>query len=74
MRISRDRVGQVTRATETLTLICTRTCSTCRKAVALLERAGASFVYREYTSDPLDEDEIRDVLGRPAEELLSLLV
>ena len=45
-------------------LICTRTCSTCRDAVALLKEAGAAFTYREYTQDPLSEAEIRDVLAK----------
>lgn len=47
-----------------LTLICTRTCGTCRKAVALLEDQGIPYVYREYREDPLDEAELRDVLKR----------
>ncbi|MEZ4321169.1 MAG: ArsC/Spx/MgsR family protein [Myxococcota bacterium] len=45
-------------------LICTRTCSTCRKAVALLEDQGMAFTYREYTKDPLSADEIRSVLAK----------
>lgn len=44
-------------------LICTRTCSTCRKTVALLEERGVEFTYREYRKDPLSEKEIREVLG-----------
>lgn len=48
----------------TLTLICTRTCGTCRKAVALLEDQGVPYVYREYRDDPLDEGELRDVLAK----------
>lgn len=45
-------------------LICTRTCSTCRKAVALLEERGVAFTYREYTKDPLDADELRAVFDK----------
>lgn len=45
-------------------LICTRTCSTCRKAVDLLKAEGIAFTYREYTKDPLSEAEIRAVLAK----------
>ena len=54
-------------------LICTKTCSTCRKAVALLDEKGIAYRYREYTREPLSEKEIRDVLrrlGLPARDLL----
>jgi arsenate reductase len=44
-------------------LICTKTCSTCRKAVALLDEKGIPYKYREYTKDPLSEEEIRNVLS-----------
>jgi arsenate reductase len=45
-------------------LICSRTCTTCRKAVALLDEKGISYRYRDYVKDPLTEAEIRDVLTR----------
>ncbi len=45
-------------------LICTKTCGTCRKAVALLNERGVAFTYREYTKEPLSVDELRDVLGK----------
>lgn len=47
-----------------MTLICTRTCSTCRKAVALLNEREIPFTYREYKKDLLSVDEIRDILGK----------
>jgi len=46
------------------TLICTRTCSTCRKAVALLAEKGFEATYREYTKDPLSRSEIEEVLSK----------
>ncbi len=52
-----------------LTLICKRTCTTCRKAVALLNEHDIPHVYREYTQEPLSEDELRTTLaalGLPA--------
>lgn len=45
-------------------LICKKTCSTCRKAVALLKEHDADFVYREYTEDPLSKAELKDVLAK----------
>ncbi len=45
-------------------LICTKTCGTCRKAVALLEERGVDFTYREYRQEPLSRDEIVEVLGK----------
>ena len=45
-------------------VICKKTCTTCRKAVALLEELGVTFTYREYTKEPLSADELRDVLGK----------
>lgn len=54
-------------------LICAKTCSTCRKAVALLDEKGIAYRYRDYVREPLSEQEIRDVLrllGLPARELL----
>ena len=58
---------------EPIELVCTRTCSTCRKAVALLDEKGIPYRYREYTREPLTESEIREVLrllGIPARDLL----
>ena len=45
-------------------LICTKTCGTCRKAVALLEEKGIAFEYREYREDPLSKAELQDVLKK----------
>ena len=45
-------------------LICTKTCGTCRKTVALLTEKGIDFTYREYTQDPLTAGEIREVLSQ----------
>lgn len=45
-----------------LKLICTKTCSKCRQAVALMNDRGVDFSYREYRDEPLSADEIRDVL------------
>lgn len=45
-------------------LICTKTCSTCRKAVALLQDRGVEFTYREYRKEPLSRAELEDVLGK----------
>lgn len=45
-------------------LICTKTCGTCRKAVALLNERGVNFEYREYRETPLSRDEIVDVLAK----------
>ena len=44
-------------------LICSRTCTTCRKAVALLDGKGIEYRYRDYVKNPLSEAEIREVLG-----------
>ncbi len=43
-------------------LICTATCGTCRKAVALLKEKGIDFEYRDYKKDPLSPTEIRRLL------------
>jgi len=48
----------------TMQLICTKTCGTCRKAVALLEERGIEFEYREYKKDPLSEAELKSVLKK----------
>ncbi len=45
-------------------LICTKTCGTCRKAVALLEERGVEFTYREYRQAPLSREEIVEVLEK----------
>ncbi len=45
-------------------LICTKTCGTCRKAVALLEQKGIAFEYREYRQDPLSKQELEDILKK----------
>ena len=55
------------------TLICTKTWSTCRKAVALLEEHNIEYTYREYKKNPLSKKEITDMLqklGEPANTLL----
>lgn len=44
-------------------LICRKTCSTCRKAVALLDERGVRYRYREYTEEPLSKAELERVLG-----------
>jgi arsenate reductase (glutaredoxin) len=62
-----------TQPSEPIELICTRTCTTCRKAVALLDEKAIPYRYREYTREPLIEDEIREILGLlgiPARDLL----
>lgn len=59
--------------TEPIELVCTRTCGTCRKAVALLDEKAIPYRYREYTREPLTEGEIREILrllGIPARDLL----
>ncbi len=48
----------------TIELICKKTCSTCRKAVALLDERGIDYRYREYTDEPLSKKELKDVLGK----------
>ena len=45
-------------------LICTRTCSTCRKAVALLDEQGVAYRYREYTKEPLSVVELGELLRK----------
>ena len=44
-------------------LICKKTCTTCRKAVKLLDEEGVEYRYREYTKEPLGEAELRRVLS-----------
>ncbi len=54
-------------------LICTASCSTCRKAVALLKERGIAFDYRDYKKEPLTQVELRRLLkalGVHARELL----
>jgi len=45
-------------------LIVRRTCSKCRAAIRLLEERGVEHRVREYTEEPLTEEEIRDVLAK----------
>ncbi len=56
-----------------LELICRKTCSKCREAVALLKEKKIEYRYREYTEEPLSKKEIESVLGmlgvEPAEVL-----
>src|SRR5262245_48933871 len=59
-----SKEGPMAETAEPLELICTKTCTTCRKAVALLDEKGIPYRYREYTREPLSEEEIRDVLRR----------
>ncbi len=50
------------------------TCTSCRKAVALLEASGARVERRDYFRDRFSADELRDVLaraGRTPSEMLS---
>ena len=42
-------------------LICKKTRSTCRKAVALLDERGIAHRYREYTEAPLSRTELKKV-------------
>lgn len=54
-------------------LICTKTCTTCRKGVALLDENNVSYEYREYKKNPLSLDELKEVLKKlnvPANTLL----
>ena len=46
------------------TLICTKSWSTCRKAVALLEEHNVPFEYREYKKNPLSLKELQDVMQK----------
>lgn len=55
------------------TIICTRTCTTCRKGVALLDENNVTYEYREYKKNPLSLDELADLLNKldvPANTLL----
>ena len=45
-------------------LICRRTWTTCRKAVALLKENKIDYRYREYTKEPLDIKEIKELLKK----------
>lgn len=47
-----------------LELICRRTCSKCRKAVALLDERGVAYRYREYTEEPLTQAELVALFAR----------
>ena len=56
-----------------LTLICTKTWGTCRKAVALLNEKKIVHAYREYKQTPLSQSEIKLLLKQldtPANHLL----
>ena len=56
-----------------LTLICTKTWGTCRKAVALLNDKKIVHAYREYKKTPLSQSEIKVLLKQldtPANHLL----
>lgn len=56
----------------TVTLYTKQGCSTCTDAKKHLKQLGVAFVERELFKQPLDEDEIRDLLGeRSASELIS---
>ena len=55
------------------TLICTKTCSTCRKAVALLNEKGVAFQYREYTKEPLSVAELEALFEQLGVEPKALL-
>ena len=46
------------------TLICTKSWSTCRKAVALLEQHNIAFEYREYKKNPLSLKELQNVMQK----------
>ena len=46
------------------TLICTKSWSTCRKAVALLEQHNIAFEYREYKKNPLSLEELQNVMQK----------
>lgn len=45
-------------------LIVRETCSKCRAAIRLLEKKGIEHTTREYTEEPLSEEEIREVLAK----------
>ena len=56
-----------------ITLICTKSWGTCRKAVALLHEKNIKHEYREYKKDPLTSAEITAILKKlnvPAKTLL----
>ena len=55
------------------TLICTKTCTTCRKGVALLDENNVDYEYREYKKNPLSLEELQDLMTKldvPANTLL----
>ena len=54
-------------------LICTKTCTTCRKGVALLDDHNIDYEYREYKKNPLSLSELQDLMQKlnvPANTLL----
>lgn len=46
-----------------LHLICTKTCNTCKRVEQLLRLREIPYTYREYRTDPLSVEELREVLG-----------
>lgn len=48
----------------TITLYHNPRCSKSRQALALLEEHGAEVTVRRYLDDPLDEEELRDLMSR----------
>ena len=55
------------------TLICTKTCTTCRKGVALLDDHNIEYEYREYKRNPLSLKELQELMSKlkvPANTLL----
>ena len=56
-----------------ITLICTKTCTTCRKGVALLDEHNVTYEYREYKKNPLSLEELQTLMTKldmPASALL----
>ena len=56
-----------------ITLICTKTCTTCRKGVALLDEHNVTYEYREYKKNPLSLEELQILMAKldvPANTLL----
>lgn len=55
------------------TLICTKTCTTCRKGAVLLDENNIDYKYREYKKNPLTLSELKDLMTKlkvPANTLL----
>lgn len=54
-------------------IVGTKSCGTCRKAMALLDSQGKPYRFRDYKAEPLDRDELKALLERlgvPASALL----